>query len=202
MNLLRGDIARLQRCTHPLSGARDELPRVKPLYYSYEKEIVLYARFRNLQYFATECIYAPNSYRGHARTFIKQLERLRPRSITDILASGQFLSKICKSLHQNSSQNDKNRAKIMQISGGRLSIQTRSTCQKCGSISSQPICYACSLLDILRRLNSPGLKNDVQYISVDRRTIESNAKTKEIACIEDLVTENSTKKKTCACGES
>lgn len=44
MNLLRGDLARLQRCTHPLSGAGDELPRVKPLYYSYEKEIVMYAR--------------------------------------------------------------------------------------------------------------------------------------------------------------
>ena len=71
MNILRGDIARLQRCTSitTSSGAEDSevIPRCKPLKYTYEKEIVMYAYFKKLDYFSTECIYSPNAYRGHAR---------------------------------------------------------------------------------------------------------------------------------------
>jgi cytoplasmic tRNA 2-thiolation protein 1 len=67
MNLLRGDAARLARGTTgcgaaPGNGnAGDEepvlggLPRTKPLRMCYEKEIVLYARFKGLDYFSTEC---------------------------------------------------------------------------------------------------------------------------------------------------
>ncbi len=41
----------------------------------------MYAFARKLDYFSTECKYAPNAYRGFARAFIKDLENLRPRSI-------------------------------------------------------------------------------------------------------------------------
>jgi hypothetical protein len=54
MNILRGDIARLQRCTTIVTGADGALPRVKPLKYAYEKEIVMYAHFKKLDYFSTE----------------------------------------------------------------------------------------------------------------------------------------------------
>lgn len=37
----------------------------------------MYAHFGKLNYFSTECIYAPNSYRNHARSFVKDLERIR-----------------------------------------------------------------------------------------------------------------------------
>lgn len=50
-----------------LKGSEGSLPRVKPFKYAYEKEIVLYAYFKKLDYFATECVYAPDAYRGHAR---------------------------------------------------------------------------------------------------------------------------------------
>lgn len=63
--------------------------RCKPLKYAYEKEIVMYAYFKNLVYFSTECIYAPNAYRGHARAFLKDLEKIRPSSIIDIIHSGK-----------------------------------------------------------------------------------------------------------------
>ena len=87
MNILRGDIARLQRCTAIAAGpgeAAEEgeeggavIPRCKPLKYTYEKEIVMYAYFKKLDYFSTECIYSPNAYRGHARAYIKDLEKIR-----------------------------------------------------------------------------------------------------------------------------
>jgi cytoplasmic tRNA 2-thiolation protein 1 len=96
MNLLRGDVGRLGRCTAITTGEIGDsseqegggLPRCKPFKYTYEKEIVMYAYFRKLDYFSTECIYSPNAYRGNARKFIKDLEAIRPRSIIDIIHSG------------------------------------------------------------------------------------------------------------------
>ncbi|EMS57899.1 Cytoplasmic tRNA 2-thiolation protein 1 [Triticum urartu] len=93
LNILRGDIARLSRCT-----------------------------------FITTGIYSPNAYRGFAREFIKDLERMRPRAILDIITSGENF---------------------------RISTTTRmpeqGTCERCGYISSQKLCKACVLLDGLNR---------------------------------------------------
>jgi hypothetical protein len=84
--VLRGDIARLQRCTD-ITNYSDYsvIKRSKPFKYTYEKEIVMYAYFKKLDYFSTECIYSPNAYRGHARTFLKDLESIRPTAILGIL---------------------------------------------------------------------------------------------------------------------
>ena len=71
-----------------LQGSEGSLPRVKPFKYAYEKEIVLYAYFKKLDYFATECVYAPDAYRGHARALVKDLEALRSTSIIDIIHAG------------------------------------------------------------------------------------------------------------------
>ena len=70
MNMLRGDLNRLGNCVNAISGEEDDplsLPRIKPLKYTYEKEIVLYAYHKKLDYFSTECIYSPFAYRGHVR---------------------------------------------------------------------------------------------------------------------------------------
>eukprot|EP00798_Chlamydomonas_sp_ICE-L_P003011 gene3011-13032_t len=74
LNILRGDTARLGRCTAIVTGQDSSLPRVKPFKYTYEKEIVMYAYFKRLDYFSTECIYAPFAARGFAREFVKDLE--------------------------------------------------------------------------------------------------------------------------------
>ncbi|KAJ5278833.1 hypothetical protein N7478_004205 [Penicillium angulare] len=93
MNLLRGDLPRLSRGTSIIteSGASDT-KRSKPLKYAYEKEIVLYAHHRQLDYFSTECIYSPEAFRGSARTLIKDLEKIRPSSILDIVKSGEDMA--------------------------------------------------------------------------------------------------------------
>ncbi|XP_060787775.1 cytoplasmic tRNA 2-thiolation protein 1 isoform X1 [Neoarius graeffei] len=130
MNVLRGDIARLRRCT-AISTASDgegAIPRCKPLKYAYEKEIVLYAYFKKLDYFSTECIYSPNAYRGHARTFLKDLEAVRPSAIMDIIHSGENLS----------------------IKEG-VKMPVQGTCSRCGYISSQALCKSCVLLEGLNR---------------------------------------------------
>jgi len=128
MNLLRGDVARLRRCTTIVTGIEGALPRCKPFKYTYEKEIVLYAHYKKLDYFSTECIYSPDAYRGHLRTLIKDLERIRPASILDIIHSGESLS-------------------IRE--GVKLPIQ--GTCSRCNYISSQELCKACVMLEGLNK---------------------------------------------------
>lgn len=130
MNVLRGDVPRLQRCTDIKTSCNgtENIPRVKPLKYAYEKEIVMYALFKKLTYFSTECVFAPNAYRGHARLFLKDLERVRPRAIIDIIHSGEQLR-------------FKNTVKK----------PIRSTCERCGFVSSQQPCKACILLEGLNR---------------------------------------------------
>jgi cytoplasmic tRNA 2-thiolation protein 1 len=143
MNLLRGDISRLSRCTDITTGTLpstsscgtmahddgEELARVvrsKPFKYAYEKEIVMYAYLKKLDYFSTECTYAPNAYRGNARSFLKELERIRPRSILDIISSGEA---------------------IRQIMGDKTKQREQTTCERCGYIASNRFCKACMLLE-------------------------------------------------------
>lgn len=128
MNILRGDIARLQRCTSVITAGADCIKRCKPLKYAYEKEIVMYAYFKRLVYFSTECVFAPNAYRGYARTFLKDLEKTRPSSILDIIYSGETL----------------------QVKDN-IKMPERRNCSRCGFVSSQEICKACIMLEGLNR---------------------------------------------------
>nr|GEY16897.1 cytoplasmic tRNA 2-thiolation protein 1 isoform X1 [Tanacetum cinerariifolium] len=128
LNILRGDIARLSRCTSIITGEDGPIPRCKPFKYTYEKEIIMYAYFKKLDYFSTKCIYSPNAYHWFTREFIKDLKRMRPRAILDIIKSGKDF---------------------------RITTSTKmpeqGTCQRCGYISSQKWCKACVLLDGLNR---------------------------------------------------
>ncbi|KHN82572.1 Cytoplasmic tRNA 2-thiolation protein 1 [Toxocara canis] len=124
MNVLRGDIARLQRCTTAVTGSEGCLPRAKPLKYTFERDIVMYAHYKKLDYFSTECLYAPNAYRGYARNFIKELGRTRPRAILDVIRSGEDLA-----------------------IRGEIALPDLTNCERCGYISSQKLCKACLLLD-------------------------------------------------------
>lgn len=67
LNILRGDVPRLQRCTAAMTGQEGQLPRVKPFKFTYEKDIVMYAHHRKLPYFSVDCSYATNAHRSHAR---------------------------------------------------------------------------------------------------------------------------------------
>lgn len=197
MNLLRADLPRLSRGTSIVtaSGASD-IKRSKPLKYAYEKEIVLYAHHRQLDYFSTECIYSPEAFRGSARTLIKDLEKIRPSSILDIVKSGEDMAalvpheinqsrKQCgstaaaeddvggcgsqngrtsggemaameKELAENESAESRETEIRLpkaqpSISQKTIKKQTLGHCERCGYLSSQRICKACSLLDGLNR---------------------------------------------------
>ena len=103
MNLLRGDLPRLSRGTRIITGNEaSEVKRSKPLKYAYEKEIVLYAHHKKLDYFSTECIYSPEAFRGSARSLIKNLEKARPSAILDIVRSGEDMARLVPGVKDNS----------------------------------------------------------------------------------------------------
>ncbi|EFW14795.1 nucleotidyltransferase [Coccidioides posadasii str. Silveira] len=219
MNLLRGDLPRLARGTYIVTGSSaSEIKRSKPLKYAYEKEIVLYAHHKNLDYFSTECIYSPEAFRGSARTLIKDLEKIRPSSILDIVRSGEDMAELvpseistsatcasknatsanaedgtedystggCASQNGRSSGHEmaemekqlaeneaaqsreteitlaalgKNKKKQLARTSHRngsgsqkpLKVQTMGQCERCGYLSSQKICKACTLLEGLNK---------------------------------------------------
>ena len=132
--------------------------RSKPFKYTYEKEIVMYAYHKKLDYFSTECIYSPNAYRGHARAFIKDLEKIRPSTIIDIIHSGENL---------------KFKSDVKE------KMPSAAKCKRCGYISSMEICKACLLLEGLNKgLPKLGIgkssKSHVKLNSSDTDTTSSN----------------------------
>lgn len=216
MNLLRGDLPRLSRGTSIVtaSGGSD-MKRSKPLKYAYEKEIVLYAHHRQLDYFSTECIYSPEAFRGSARTLIKDLEKIRPSSILDIVKSGEDMAvlvpqqasgggKKCRStptaedeqaggcgsqngrtsggemaaMEQQLAENDTAESRETEIQlpqvpqpktaapKAKIKTQTMGHCERCGYISSQRVCKACTLLDGLNR-NRPKTAIEVNIAMED-----------------------------------
>uniref|UniRef100_A0A287B2Y1 Cytoplasmic tRNA 2-thiolation protein 1 n=1 Tax=Sus scrofa TaxID=9823 RepID=A0A287B2Y1_PIG len=94
MNFLRGDAGRLARGGGLGSpGEGGALPRCRPLQLASQKEVVLYAHFRRLDYFSEECVYAPEAFRGHARDLLKQLEAARPSAVLDLVHSAERLAR-------------------------------------------------------------------------------------------------------------
>lgn len=128
LNLLRADLPRLSRCTCAVTGRDSPLPRVKPFKHTYEKEIVMYARYKKLDYFATECKYAPNAYRGLARDFLREVDAIRKSSILDIISAAEAMQ-------------------FPESDTSAMPVQRK--CERCNYITSQKLCKACLLTDSL-----------------------------------------------------
>ncbi|XP_064296263.1 cytoplasmic tRNA 2-thiolation protein 1 [Phalacrocorax carbo] len=132
MNFLRGDVARLRRAatggTGGAPGGTGAVPRCKPLRHAYEKEIVLYARFRGLDYVTAECVHAPRAFRGHARALLKDLEATRATTVAALGHSGRRLAV-----------------------GAEVATKALGACGRCGFAASQALCKACVLLASLER---------------------------------------------------
>ena len=140
---MRGDVARLDRCRGAGgSGARGAdfaVPRVRPFQYVTQRDIVFYAHFCKLDFFAVECPYACVAFRSYPRHLIKELEAVRPTAVLDIVRSGEeFL-----------------------VAAGASGADPASAeaavrrCERCHRMTSQKLCQACALLDKLGAAPSP-----------------------------------------------
>lgn len=150
MNLLRGDVARLEKSTAIItSSSGSPVKRSKPFKYSYQKEIVLYAHYKQLDYFSTECSYAPEAFRGTARELMKNLEAIRPSCIVDIIHSGEslVLKEKKKRLQFRKTPVSGTTKEVEVRPDGSVSLlKDGNRCVKCGYLSSNEVCKACMLL--------------------------------------------------------
>lgn len=185
MNLLRGDVARLEKSTAIMtSSSGSPIKRSKPFKYSYQKEIVLYAHYKKLDYFSTECSYAPEAFRGTARELMKNLEAIRPSCIIDIIHSGEnFVLKQKKVRTQfrkapKTSTTMTTNQEIEIRSDGSVSLNRNgfkdgNRCEKCGYLSSNKICKACMLLKGLEKSRAKiQLENDTSTQGAAKLTRE------------------------------
>ncbi|QPG73809.1 nucleotidyltransferase [Brettanomyces nanus] len=141
LNLLRGDTARLEHSVNiSTNSVGSPVKRSKPFKYAYEKEIVLYAHYRKLDYFSTECTYAPEAFRGTARTLLKNLETIRPSCILDVIHSGEQFKLKSRRIHDK---------EVEVRADGSVSLPSKdgNRCERCGYLSTNRICKACILLE-------------------------------------------------------
>lgn len=126
-----------------------------------------YAYFKGLDYFTTECIYSPEAYRGYARTFLKDLEAMRPCSIlgtpvplpactpcsyfrlADIIRSGEAYSVRESANAPVLGKTQPEHFGEACTDGPMLPDFASGTCDRCGYMSSGRICKACMLLEAL-----------------------------------------------------
>lgn len=160
MNILRGDVARLEKSTAIITqSSGSPIKRSKPFKYSYQKEIVLYAHYKKLDYFSTECSYAPEAFRGTARDLMKNLEMVRPSCIIDIIHSGENLILKPKKPKR---KGPPNQMEVRTDGSVSLGFVDGNKCEKCGYLSSNRICKACMLLE--------GLENNRARVTLDNDT--------------------------------
>lgn len=186
MNLLRADLPRLLHSTsHPsptsgttcggfnpeavnasLSSPRPALRRVKPLHKLYQKDIVLYARHKQLFYFSTECTYAHEAFRGTVRNLLKRLEVIHPRCIAQIAESGASLvfrqGNASSSGEHSMACCEKNAtAEDVYNETGVTKKEMLHSCISCGAATTQQRCRACLLLASLEHKNGSPLPKSV-----------------------------------------
>jgi len=183
--VLRGDLPRLSRTTSIItstpSAAKKEgdklsltnIKRSKPLKYAYEKEIVLYAHYKKLDYFSTECIYSPEAFRGSARALIKNLERIRPSAILDIVRSGEDMAKLVPGYEDNCKGD----------CGGVHAVVVEEEETGCGSSVSQSAGSEMAKMEEMlvqsERAAAGGLETEVTLPKAPSKTIKLPIRTKK-----------------------
>jgi len=145
MNFLEGDIRKMSQqfdaSLGPFEGAdaertraesEDFVPRAKPLRDVPEREVALYARFRDLPAHITECPHAEEAYRGEIQQLLYELEENHPGTRHSVMAGYEELAALAAKEYDASDAD------------GDL-----GECAECGSPTAREVCRKCGLLDAL-----------------------------------------------------
>ncbi|MBV0923922.1 TIGR00269 family protein [Halomicroarcula limicola] len=108
------------------------VPRAKPLRDVPEKEIALYARFRDLPAHITECPHAEEAYRGEVQQLMLGLEENHPGTRHSIMAGYEKLAALAADAY-----------------GGDDADAEFGECDSCGAPTARDLCRKCNLLDAL-----------------------------------------------------
>ena len=138
LNVLRGDTTRLSRSVDvKTDGIETQVrdgtiaPRIKPFVFQNQREIVYYAHFNKLEYYAVECPYAVQAFRRFPRNYLVEKQRTDPGVMRRIIEGALDYQK-----------------------GFPATEVEIKFCERCGAASNHPVCMACKLLDRLREAHA------------------------------------------------
>lgn len=117
----------------PVSGiarTKEFVQRVKPLYFCSEKEIILYAKLKNLPLSLEVCPKREDTFRVKVRRFLKEMEQGHVDIKNAIVNSFIKILPLMKKTY-----------------GNEMKIKE---CKKCKEPCSQEICKRCQLLELLK----------------------------------------------------
>ncbi len=132
MNFFKGNLelaARLGPLTGIVKYAKF-VPRVKPLYFCYEKEIAAYAFLQNFGVRFAECPHSRVSFRAAVRDFLNDLEQQLPGTKKNIV--NNFLKL------------------LPQLKKKYAAVADIKYCSSCGEPSSNELCKACIYVNSLK----------------------------------------------------
>jgi len=142
MNVLEGDVAQTARNFDASLGAfpgapegpvrevrEDFVPRAKPLRDVPEKEVALYARFRDLPVHTAECPHAEEAFRGEVQDLLLGLEENHPGTRHSIVAGYEELAGLAANEHRDAAD--------------------LGECERCGGATAREVCRACRLQEAL-----------------------------------------------------
>jgi len=128
MNLINGDIARI-RWFDPTINQKDEfvIRRIRPLMEVYEKEIAMYAFFKDIPFQNSSCPYMNEGMRSEIRFMLNNLEAQHPGIKYSILNSA---------------------IKISQ----KINIDEKALkfCKTCNFPSSSELCSVCTTIEMIK----------------------------------------------------
>ena len=121
LNLLRGDVNRINQFNPGGQDLGDYVRRVKPLCEVPEKETTYYAFINNMEFQSMPCPYADEAMRTDVRRFLNQMEHKRPATKFTMYQTGLRIRK------------DVQVPKVV------------NKCSICGAVTTEKICRTCQL---------------------------------------------------------
>jgi len=118
---------------HAREDQDHHVPRAKPLRDVPEKEVALYARFRDLPAHITECPHAEEAYRGEIQQLMLKLEENHPGTRHSIMAGYEELASLASSAQDPDDEG----------------TPDFGECERCGAPTARDLCRKCGLLDAL-----------------------------------------------------
>ncbi|CDJ39027.1 hypothetical protein ETH_00029500 [Eimeria tenella] len=144
------------------SSSGSSIRRVKPLLRCFQKEIVLYAHFRRLEHFATECTYSAGATRGKPRELLAALQSVQQQQrVQDIVRAASAWLTLPPSSSSSSSSGGSGGGRGGGAAGNALQQQQQQqqqqqsgglvACEGCGALTTNRLCRACTFVGLLQR---------------------------------------------------
>ncbi|MGV8084946.1 MAG: TIGR00269 family protein [Candidatus Bilamarchaeum sp.] len=130
MNIMKNETQRLGRLNEPVVNDNRFIKRIKPLMYSPEKEVAIYAILKEIELERMDCPYAKWAFRGHVRKMLNESEEKYPGTKFKIVNSLEAMEKYLRPM---------------------ASETELITCSVCGEPTSQEVCMYCKTVKLINR---------------------------------------------------